>query len=255
MARIVSVRAIFTLRTQKYTARESLKSTSNAQVLRLRAPHNHVISSVAQRRTFHSTRGCLLQDDIQGSARGTQSVGAKESPAITDEEAEQFAAGTHRWLQEPAQKMARGSLLVDKYRAPNLGFIKVITLNELRTFNALSRQMVSELREEVDSIHAEDSPGETRVLIIRSEAEKAFCAGANLKERANMTIEECVEPHPILCVSLTASVQTNFSMIYVRRSTDSQHFQSQVSPPSTALRLVVVWSWHSVHICELFRRT
>ena len=85
---------------------------------------------------------------------------------------------------------ASQSLIVESYKAPNVGAIKVITLNELRTFNALSKSMVAELSDEVETIHEEGTAGNTRVLIIRSEAEKAFCAGANLKERAAMSVDE-----------------------------------------------------------------
>ncbi|KAL9055678.1 MAG: hypothetical protein Q9162_003404 [Coniocarpon cinnabarinum] len=114
----------------------------------------------------------------------------RKNESLTEEDVEQYSLGSHPALQKPFKTNARNSLIVDSYNAPSAGFIKVITLNELRTLNALSKQMVMELSEEIETIHAEQKPGETRVLIVRSAAEKAFCAGANLKERAEMSLDE-----------------------------------------------------------------
>jgi methylglutaconyl-CoA hydratase len=78
--------------------------------------------------------------------------------------------------------------------------------------NAISRQLLSELRANIDSIAAEydsngdevppqktfggaagvDSKGPTRAVIIASEVDSCFCAGADLKERAGFTAEEYV---------------------------------------------------------------
>ena len=120
------------------------------------------------------------------------STSGSQARSLTEDDAEQYASGTHPALQKPAHTDARNSLIVDTYTAPSVGVIKVLTLNELRTLNALSKQMTTELSEEVESIHSEQKPGETRVVIVRSAAEKAFCAGANLKERADMSIDEYV---------------------------------------------------------------
>ncbi|KAI9729009.1 MAG: hypothetical protein M1828_000094 [Chrysothrix sp. TS-e1954] len=82
------------------------------------------------------------------------------------------------------------SIVVTEVDAPHLGVIKVVSLNEASSMNALSRNMVNEISDVIESIHTEPLPGHTRALVLASESEKAFCAGANLKERASMTIEE-----------------------------------------------------------------
>lgn len=44
---------------------------------------------------------------------------------------------------------------------------------------------------EVDALNATDGcKGGTRVLVLTSELDEAFCAGADLKERSKMTIAE-----------------------------------------------------------------
>lgn len=215
------------------------KKPWDVQALWLHTPRRSKLR-VPSRREIHFTKTTLLQQDVQGKGQSAASVRSKTNPPTTGEEVEQFEQGTHQWLQQPAKKIVRSSLLVDLYKAPNFGFIKVITLNELRTFNALSQQMVSELAQEVEQIHAEESPGETRVLIIRSEAEKAFCAGANLKERAAMTVNEYVKSGLKLTQNyfhqlLTVVEQMNSSLTCATHFTGSQLFQSRV------LRLFMVW--------------
>lgn len=65
-----------------------------------------------------------------------------------------------------------------------------MTLNEPRTSNALSKNMLQELAAEVEAIHAAPSSSPLRALVLSSASDKAFCAGANLKERASMTPDE-----------------------------------------------------------------
>jgi len=65
--------------------------------------------------------------------------------------------------------------------------IAKITLTRPNAANSLSRQMVSEL----DSIlHEIKSDSAVRCVIITGQGTKAFCAGADLKERASMTEKE-----------------------------------------------------------------
>ncbi|SDI74204.1 enoyl-CoA hydratase [Alteribacillus bidgolensis] len=61
--------------------------------------------------------------------------------------------------------------------------ITVITLNRPSTANALSISLLNKLQETLKDLAYDAS---CRVLIIRGEGEKVFCAGADLKERANM---------------------------------------------------------------------
>jgi methylglutaconyl-CoA hydratase len=71
---------------------------------------------------------------------------------------------------------------------------------------------LQELRQNIDAIHAEyaedgsevpakvrfggaagvDEKGPTRAVVLCSEVDSVFCAGADLKERAGMSREECV---------------------------------------------------------------
>lgn len=62
--------------------------------------------------------------------------------------------------------------------------IAIIGLNKPETKNAFSRSMVKNLYGALDMLAHDKS---VRVIIIRSMLPNVFCAGADLKERANMT--------------------------------------------------------------------
>lgn len=79
---------------------------------------------------------------------------------------------------------------VQQIPAPGSGHIRVLLLNRPKARNALSRQLLDDFSKQVSSIAAESGTGPTRALIVASNADAAFCAGADLKERANMTKEE-----------------------------------------------------------------
>ncbi|KAF2838545.1 putative mitochondrial methylglutaconyl-CoA hydratase [Patellaria atrata CBS 101060] len=74
--------------------------------------------------------------------------------------------------------------------APHCGSIKILSLNRPEARNAISRALLSSLRREIDSIHAEGPTGSTRALILASSIDTSFCAGADLKERATFTPEQ-----------------------------------------------------------------
>ena len=82
------------------------------------------------------------------------------------------------------------AIKVSSYPAPHAGSIKIISLNRPDTRNALSRLMVTQLAEQLDEIDEQGEKGPTRALIVASESDKAFCAGADLKERKSFTEEE-----------------------------------------------------------------
>lgn len=87
--------------------------------------------------------------------------------------------------------------------APGSGHVRVLLLNRPQARNALSRQLLDGLSRHVDSIAAEEANGPTRALIIASNADAAFCAGADLKERAGMTKDEYVQDSgTVACVFL-----------------------------------------------------
>lgn len=77
--------------------------------------------------------------------------------------------------------------------APGSGNIQVLLLNRPKARNAISKSLLDNLAQHVKSISAEGGAGPTRALVIASNADAAFCAGADLKERVNMTKEETNE--------------------------------------------------------------
>jgi methylglutaconyl-CoA hydratase len=74
--------------------------------------------------------------------------------------------------------------------APGSGHVRVLQLNRPKARNAISRDLLDNLSKQVNAIAAEGGNGPTRALVIASNADAAFCAGADLKERANMTMAE-----------------------------------------------------------------
>ncbi|MDO7282754.1 enoyl-CoA hydratase-related protein [Shouchella clausii] len=64
-----------------------------------------------------------------------------------------------------------------------------ITLNRPQAANALSLALLDELEAACDWVAQEHN---IRVVILAGAGEKAFCAGADLKERANMTESEAI---------------------------------------------------------------
>lgn len=68
--------------------------------------------------------------------------------------------------------------------------ISVLTLKRPEAANALSIKMLDELNQAIDNI---DNNSDVYCTIITGSGEKAFCAGADLKERKNMTEREVVQ--------------------------------------------------------------
>ena len=97
-------------------------------------------------------------------------------------------------------------------QAPGSGRIRILSLARPGARNAISRALLQELRQNIDSISAEyaedgsevppkarfggaagvDQRGPTRALVLTSEVDSVFCAGADLKERAGMSSDEYV---------------------------------------------------------------
>ncbi|KAF1984103.1 enoyl-CoA hydratase mitochondrial precursor [Aulographum hederae CBS 113979] len=95
-----------------------------------------------------------------------------------------------RQARRHAYSTAPAVIKVTSVPAPHSGSIKILSLNRPSARNAISRQLLAELSHEVDSIHDEPETGPTRALVLASELDNSFCAGADLKERKNYTPEE-----------------------------------------------------------------
>jgi methylglutaconyl-CoA hydratase len=96
-----------------------------------------------------------------------------------------------RPIQQCAYSSAQApAIQVTNVPAPHSGSIRILSLNRPAARNAISRQMLAELNQHVNSIHNEGETGSTRALILASEVDSSFCAGADLKERATFTQEE-----------------------------------------------------------------
>ncbi|PSN62847.1 ClpP/crotonase [Corynespora cassiicola Philippines] len=106
-----------------------------------------------------------------------------------------FLRPTPRALYRQAQRCAYSTapsptINVRSVPAPHSGSIRILSLNRPAARNAISRQLLSELNHQVNSIHAEGDTGPTRALILASDVDSSFCAGADLKERATFTQED-----------------------------------------------------------------
>ncbi|KAG9306850.1 hypothetical protein G9A89_005751 [Geosiphon pyriformis] len=65
--------------------------------------------------------------------------------------------------------------------------IAIINLNRPETINAISRNLLVEFQEAIETLRYQT---ETRVVLVRSLVEKGFCSGADLKERSTMSPNE-----------------------------------------------------------------
>jgi enoyl-CoA hydratase len=70
------------------------------------------------------------------------------------------------------------------------GSISTITINRPAALNALNQQVLLELKDAMDSISKIHS---TRGVVVTGEGEKAFVAGADIKELASLTKAQAVE--------------------------------------------------------------
>lgn len=71
--------------------------------------------------------------------------------------------------------------------------VACLTLNRPEKMNAFSRALCQEYLATLTEVEAKIAKGNLRVLIIKSSSDKAFCAGADLKEREAMSVEQINE--------------------------------------------------------------
>jgi len=83
------------------------------------------------------------------------------------------------------------SLIVEKIHSK----VITLTLNRVDKHNALSAQFVSELNVYFEALNERirKSPHTIRALVIQSASTKAFCAGADLKERFSMSEDDVLK--------------------------------------------------------------
>lgn len=106
---------------------------------------------------------------------------------------------------------AAGSVInVQQIPAPGAGHIRILLLNRPDARNALSRKLLDSLEKHVDGISAEDGVGPTRALILASNVDSSFCAGADLKERVGFTKEEYVHDNIVSIGLQFGSTQLTF---------------------------------------------
>jgi enoyl-CoA hydratase/carnithine racemase len=125
----------------------------------------------------------------------TVAVPTTEVESITTEstasEVQSLTTILKDWHLVPTGDVTTPSTLIsNRVDAPHVGTIKIIQLNRPAAKNALSVQMVRELSREIEEIHHERHTGGTRALIIGSAVDGIFCAGADLRERKNMSLTE-----------------------------------------------------------------
>ena len=97
-----------------------------------------------------------------------------------------------RRFAAPAAGGEGSAVRVVNHPAPHAGSIRVLLLDQPHNRNALSRRLFNDLRRQVDEVKAEGQNGSTRALVVASNVDKVFCAGADLKERKTMSQAEYI---------------------------------------------------------------
>ena len=93
--------------------------------------------------------------------------------------------------QRPISIASPKLLTVRDIPAPHIGHVRVIGLNSPHNRNAISQQLLAELIGELQRLKGQHgNRGGVRALILTSEIDEAFCAGADLKERKSMSEDE-----------------------------------------------------------------
>ena len=97
-------------------------------------------------------------------------------------------------------------ILVQKLQAD----IAVVILKRPEAANALSKQMAEEISAAFEAIQKDSS---IRVVIVAGDGEKVFCAGADLKERKNITEAQWHDQHRALEGALQAILECPLPVI------------------------------------------
>ncbi|CAG8575250.1 1122_t:CDS:10 [Funneliformis mosseae] len=92
-------------------------------------------------------------------------------------------------LRRPLSTSLKPECFVEDLEGEDKG-ISIINLNRPTTKNAFSRKLVREFIDVVDNLR---NKSDVRVVLLRSLVDRAFCSGADLKERVNMSEPEIKE--------------------------------------------------------------
>ncbi|KAJ2070632.1 hypothetical protein GGH13_003892 [Coemansia sp. S155-1] len=92
-------------------------------------------------------------------------------------------AGQRMWV---ATEATNNEVQLVRHTGADQGIL-TLSLNRPKAKNALSRSLVSDFRKALEEIR---NDREARVVILRSTVPGVFCAGADLKERATMSLSE-----------------------------------------------------------------
>ncbi|KAI9678417.1 MAG: hypothetical protein M1829_002015 [Trizodia sp. TS-e1964] len=91
--------------------------------------------------------------------------------------------------------------------APICGHIAVLTLSRPSSQNALNLPLATALHTHLAALHAECAArppaARARALILASSTPGVFCAGADLRERAGLSLDQQVSRPLLLLVNLT----------------------------------------------------
>jgi enoyl-CoA hydratase/carnithine racemase len=74
------------------------------------------------------------------------------------------------------------------------GPVAILTLDRPEAMNAISTQFALDLTEAAHNVAADES---VRAVVLRSSSERAFCVGADLKERNGFTDEDLLAQRPV----------------------------------------------------------
>ncbi len=88
---------------------------------------------------------------------------------------------------------ASNGVVVRRHQAAT-GVIAEVTLDRPEVMNALSTELLAALTEQLTVVHADPA---VLVVVLAGAGERAFCAGADLKERAAMTDAQLMAQRPV----------------------------------------------------------
>jgi enoyl-CoA hydratase/carnithine racemase len=83
---------------------------------------------------------------------------------------------------------------IDRFDDPALAHVAELVLNRPEALNAVSTAMAEAIRDATTSLAADDT---VRCVVLTSSHPKAFCVGADLKERNSLTDAELVQQRPL----------------------------------------------------------